>query len=138
MSRTTLLQQSLEKFYTEPENKRALDSVLSRDSDISLRNLEWFITKFSKERRVRYTTGEGREFDVHLGYKSSLGGYSKKLFDPFCRADKFDFMGHRTTVAQLNFIRWCINNDIFQYMRNNKVEIMPQYSHPRSGTQDIS
>lgn len=136
MSRSTVLHKSLERFYEDDANKKILDGVLNREDGISLRNLEWFITKFSKDKRVRYKTQNGREFDVHLGYKSSLDGYSKKLFDPFCRSGKIEFMGHQTTVAQLNFIRWCINNDIFTYMMENKDAIMPQYAHPRSETRD--
>ena len=54
-----------------------------------------------------------------------LDGYSKKLFDPFCRAEKISYKipetSHEihTTVAQLNFIRWCIKNKIVDYIRSH-------------------
>ena len=56
-------------------------------------------------------------------YKSSLDGYSKKLFDPFCRTERIEFGTLNTTVAQLNFIKWCIENDIIEYIRNHRAEI---------------
>jgi len=89
--------------------------ILQHKNGISLRNLEHFVTNYAKQTNLSYTIG-GKLFTVHVAYKSSLDGYSKKLFDPFCRTERItmDVMGSEvvTTVAQLNFIRWCIVNDI--------------------------
>lgn len=111
MSKADLLLESLTKFFSEPNNRKILNDILDHRVGISLRNLEWFVTKFSKTERVRI-----RGFPVHIEYKSSLNGYSKKLFDPFCRTERIQFMGHTTTVGQLNFIKWCIVNGIIQHM----------------------
>jgi hypothetical protein len=59
-------------------------------------------------------------FTVHVAYKSSLDGYSKKLFDPFCRTERIEFKGITTTCAQINFIRWVISNGILDYIEKNK------------------
>jgi hypothetical protein len=56
-----------------------------------------------------------------VAYKSSLDGYSKKFFDPFCRTERIEFQGFTTTVAQLNFIRWCIVNGIVDYITEKGV-----------------
>lgn len=112
MSKSDVLLESLTTFFSRPENKQALDDILCHRLGISLRNLEWFVTKFSKSSQVRI-----RGFPVHIEYKSSLNGYSKKLFDPFCRTERIQFMGHTTTVGQLNFIKWCIVNGIIQHMK---------------------
>jgi hypothetical protein len=112
MSRSDLLLKSITEFYEEPENFELLKGILEKTSGVSLRNLEWFITDYSKKKNFSYTTKTGKLFSVHMSYKSSLDGYSKKLFDPFCRTQKIEFQGIQTTVAQLNFIRWCIKNDI--------------------------
>ena len=74
------------------------------------------MTNYSKARHVTYTAPNGKIFTVHVAYKSSLDGYSKKLFDPFCRTERIEFQGLTTTVAQLNFIRWCITNGIIDYL----------------------
>ena len=112
MSRSDLLLKSITEFYEEPENFELLKGILEKTSGVSLRNLEWFITDYSKKKNFSYTTKTGKLFSVHMSYKSSLDGYSKKLFDPFCRTEKIEFHGIQTTVAQLKFIRWCIKNDI--------------------------
>jgi len=99
--------------------------LLNKTGGISLRNLEWFITNYSKKTNLSYETKNGKMFSVHCAYKSSLDGYSKKLFDPFCRSSKIMYtipgtdQRVNTTVAQLNFIKWCITNNILDYIRNN-------------------
>ena len=101
-------------------------NILDKSSGISLRNLEWFITNYSKKNNTSYQTNDCKFFTVHCAYKSSLDGYSKKLFDPFCRSQKFAYTipgtSHEihTTLAQLNFIKWCIKNNVIEYIGNNK------------------
>ena len=123
MSKSDILLSSINTFYTEEKNKTKLLNILDKTTGISLRNLEWFITNYAKKHNTSYTTKDGKFFTVHCAYKSSLDGYSKKLFDPFCRADKIVYSVPgttdeiHTTVAQLNFIRWCIRNKIVDYIR---------------------
>ncbi len=123
MNKSDILLTSINNFYTIPENRATLIELLNKSGGISLRNLEWFITNYSKKHNLSYKTNDGRIFSVHCAYKSSLDGYSKKLFDPFCRADKIVYKVPETpdeihtTVAQLNFIRWCIRNKIVDYIR---------------------
>lgn len=129
MSKTDILLSSINNFYTEEENRSKLLRILDKSSGISLRNLEWFITNYSKKNNISYTTKDGKYFMVHCAYKSSLDGYSKKLFDPFCRSEKFAYTvpgtSHEihTTLAQLNFIKWCIKNNIIDYIRDNKTKL---------------
>jgi hypothetical protein len=121
MSKSDLLLESLKKFYEDPVNAERLHDILTTKSQgISLRNLEWFVTNYAKNRHVTSTTRGGRAFTVHVAYKSSLDGYSKKLFDPFCRTERINFQGLTTTVAQLNFIKWCLTNGIIEYMLTHK------------------
>ncbi len=120
MSKSSLLLESLRGFFDEPHNAQMLIDILDHKKGVSLRTLESFITVKSKNENITYTTKSGKNFVVHVAYKSSLDGYSKKLFDPFCRTERIQFkVGDReitTTVAQLNFIKWCINNDIIDYL----------------------
>lgn len=130
MSRSDVLLQSVNDFYSESENSNHLVNILEKKNGISLRNIEWFITNYSKRTNLSYTTKNGKTFTVHCAYKSSLDGYSKKLFDPFCRAEKFEFtipntdITINTTVAQLNFIRWCIKNNVIQYLLENREKLL--------------
>ena len=127
MSRSVTLLDSINQFYDDPKNSKYLVDILDKKGSVSLRNLEWFITNYSKTKNLTYTTKTGKLFTVHCAYKSTLDGYSKKLFDPFCRAYKIDYeipnsggVTINTTVAQLNFIRWCITNNIIEYIIKNK------------------
>lgn len=119
MSRSEVLRQAVETFYSEPQNSEILCDILDKKSGISLRNLEWFITNYSKANKLQF----------YCKYKSTLDGYSKKLFDPFCRSEKIHFKipntekNIMTTVAQLNFIKWCIKNSIIDYLREHKDEL---------------
>ena len=132
MSKSEVLLASLERFFEVPENKAQLHEILGgRNSrpGISLRKLEWFVTNYSKNQHVTYTAPNGKMFTVHVAYKSSLDGYSKKLFDPFCRTARIEFQGLTTTVAQLNFIKWCITNGIIGYLIK---QMASAQSHPES------
>ena len=126
MNKNDILLTSINHFYNEEKNKTTLLNILDKTNGISLRNLEWCITNYAKKNHTSYETSDGKLFTVHCAYKSSLDGYSKKLFDPFCRSQKFPYkvpgtpIEIHTTLAQLNFIKWCIKNNIIDYITNNK------------------
>ena len=122
MSKSDLLLTSLTKFFDAPENREKLHDILEHRKGISLRKLEWFVTNYAKANHVTYTTPTGKMFTVHVAYKSSLDGYSKKLFDPFCRTERVDFHGFTTTCAQLNFLRWCIQNGVVEYLEKAPIK----------------
>lgn len=129
MSKEDVLLESLNIFFKDPKNSQVLVDILVNKTCISLRKLESFITIQSKKNNVTYKTKSGKQFVVHVAYKSSLFGYSKKLFDPFCRTNRIQFKiddTHTitTTVAQLNFIKWCITNDIIEYIKKYNSENM--------------
>jgi hypothetical protein len=92
-SRSDVLLKSITEFYDDPGHYDLLKGILEKKSGVSLRNLEWFITDYSRKKNFTYTTKSGKLFSVHMSYKSSLDGYSKKLFDPFCRTQKIEFRG---------------------------------------------
>lgn len=131
MNKSDVLLNSVQTFYKESEtNSKHLLDILEKRNGISLRNIEWFITNYSKKTNLSYKTDDGKQFIVHCAYKSSLDGYSKKLFDPFCRTKKIEFdvpnseRKIQTTVAQLNFIKWCIKNNIISYLLENKEKLL--------------
>lgn len=126
MSKSDILLNSINEFYANDNNRDILLNILNKTGGISLRNIEWFITNYAKKNNITYKNGDGKMFSVHCAYKSSLDGYSKKLFDPFCRSEKITYSVPstpdeiQTTVAQLNFIKWCIKNNIINYIQDHK------------------
>jgi hypothetical protein len=122
MSKDSILLDSIKEFFAEKKNSDILEQLLIKKSGVSLRRIEKYVTQSN----ITYTTN-GRPFVVHISYKASLDGYSKKYFDPFCRTERiqFDVNGYSltTTLAQLNFVKWCISNDILHHMQNTSNQI---------------
>jgi hypothetical protein len=61
---------------------------------------------------------------VHTNYKGQLKAYSKRNFDPFCRRNRIRFYYEEnkyfiTTVGQLNFFKWALENNIVDYVKKN-------------------
>ena len=57
-----------------------------------------------------------------------LKAYSKKRFDPFCRWERVQFpydndRSIQTTIGQLNFFKWAIENKVIDYINNNYKDI---------------
>ena len=99
-------------------------SIIAGTSNISLRILDWFVTRYSNKHKILITLKD-EVIDVHISYKAQLKSYKKKYFDPFKRREKFDFhfrsIGEtiNTTLGQLNFFRWAIENNIMEYVETN-------------------
>ena len=121
------LMASLDKFFSENENRRDMLKVIYNES-MSLRTLDWFVSNFSKKNNIIYTTDDGRMFNVFMEYKAQLKSYSKKWFDPFCRGTRLNYTDcdgeeFSTTIGQLNFFRWALKNDIIKYCIKNIKQI---------------
>ena len=61
-------------------------------------------------------------------YKLKLKAYSKKRFDPFCRWERVTIPYNtnqyiETTIGQLNFFKWAIENHIIDYIEDNFSDI---------------
>ena len=117
-----LLYISLQKYYSE---KSKLDILLKylRYEKISLRIIDWFVTNYSKKHDIIYNNKD-KQFNVFHSYKSQLKSYSKKYFDPFCRRNRINYKYNDTdsissTIGQLNFFRWAIDNNLMDYIINN-------------------
>ena len=112
-NRQDLLMYSLTKFFCKDNYIGELLDILTSESKISLRIIDWFVTNYSKKYKINY-----------LDYKSQLKAFSKKQFDPFCRRDRIMFYYSEgkhivTTVGQLNFFRWAIQNKVLTHIKNN-------------------
>ena len=69
-----------------------------------------------------------RRFKVYVDYKLKLKAYSKRRFDPFCRWQRISipYKGGtyvQTTLGQLNFFRWALDNKILEYIAKKYSEI---------------
>lgn len=109
----------LETFYSRPEHFNRVRDILAGNSKISLRLVDWLVTNYAKKHNVSFLTKNSRHVIVYLAYKSHLKAYSKKMFDPFCRSKRIQFLALDTTVGQLNFFEWAIQDEVLDYLETN-------------------
>jgi hypothetical protein len=109
----------LERFYTEKVTAR-VRNILTGNSDLSLRLIDWFVTNYAKKFNISYMTKANKHVIVYLSYKSHLKAYSKKMFDPFCRWKRIKFRDMDTTVGQLNFFEWAITDEVLDYLEKHR------------------
>lgn len=131
-SKRDLLMVSLSKFFSNQDNLSKMIPIITGKSKISLRILDWFVTNYCKKYNVRYEidlpNNKKKLFIVYLEYKNNLKAFSKQLLDPFNRRQRLlmiDKNGNEiiTTVGQLNFFRWALENDIIKYVTENHAHI---------------
>jgi hypothetical protein len=100
-------------------------NIINGESRISLRIIDWFATNFAKKNFTIYQLpGKNTRFKVYNDYKLKLKAYSKRRFDPFCRWDRisvpYNEKSHiQTTIGQLNFFKWAIENHVIEYIEQN-------------------
>lgn len=136
-----LLLTNLLTFYGKDDNMDRLVNVINGQSNISLRIIDWFVTNYAKKNFTVYsipaknkcsTVINGEEnterFKVFHNYKLELKAYSKVRFDPFSRRERIaipykDNTCLQTTIGQLNFFKWAIENQLLEYIEKNYDEI---------------
>ncbi len=126
-TKLSLLMKSLTEFYKNPVYIEQMKNIVDQNSVISLRILDWFITNYSKKKRVDISKND-KHVDVYQDYKLQLKSFSKRQFDPFCRKNKILFYYTdndyvETSCGQLCFFRWCFENNILDYVKNNLSDI---------------
>jgi hypothetical protein len=123
-TQNSLLLENLMDFYSRDDNLDKILPIINGKSNISLRLIDWFVTNYCKKHYVVYNfqdNGTTQRFKVYQDYKLKLKAYSKRRFDPFCRWDRITIPYKsntfiETTIGQLNFFRWYIENKILDYI----------------------
>jgi hypothetical protein len=119
-----LLMVSLVRFYNNKTLVQKIVPIIEGKSEISLRLIDWFVTNYAKKHGTIITKRQLHNvihFNVYLSYRSQLKAYSKQQFDPFRRRDRIMFYYDKdlyieTTIGQLNFFRWVLQNSILEYI----------------------
>jgi hypothetical protein len=144
-----LLIKNLLVFFQEEINLSKMMTIIQGKTGISLRIVDWFVTNYAKKYFVVYDVG-GERFKVYNDYKLKLKAYSKRRFDPFQRWERITIercnnptqslqivdsseddeidddktkCAMETTIGQLNFFKWAIENNILDYIHENYVAI---------------
>jgi hypothetical protein len=143
-TQNNLLLNNLLKFYAQNDNMDYMLRIINGESKISLRIIDWFATNYAKKYYTLYSIHTtGRRFKVYVDYKLKLKAYSKKRFDPFCRWDRInvpykDDKYIQTTIGQLNFFKWALENDVIRYIEENYANIEKDMNNRNSNAKKNS
>jgi glutamate synthase domain-containing protein 2 len=127
-SQNDLLLNNLMEFYKNNDNLDKMLKIITGESKISLRIVDWFATNYAKKYYTLYSFedihGITRRFKVYVDYKLKLKAYSKRRFDPFCRWERISIPYKNgtfieTTIGQLNFFKWTLENKVINYIEEN-------------------
>jgi hypothetical protein len=126
-----LLMKNLLAFYDKNNNLEKMLKIINGESKISLRIIDWFSTNYAKKNFSVYTIikhDQKIRFKVYENYKLLLKAYSKKRFDPFCRWERINIpykngTSIQTTIGQLNFFKWALENDVINYVEKHYEDI---------------
>ena len=129
-----LLMSTLLDFYKDSHNIHIMMNIINGDTKMSLLIVDWFVTNYAKKHFTVYelpsisNPGNDSRFKVYNEYKLKLKAYSKKRFDPFCRWDRITIpyntnQSMETTIGQLNFFKWAIENNIITYIQSHFQDI---------------
>lgn len=131
-SSSDLLLMSLTTYYNRNNKINILKDIIENKSKLSLRLIDWYVTNYCKQNNIVYILDKKNVngyFNVYLNYRSQLKAFKKVLFDPFRRRDKilfrYDKQGGEinTTIGQLNFFRWAIDNDVIKNLIKHFKEV---------------
>lgn len=123
-----LLLNNLMEFYKDETNLTRMLKIITGESKISLRIVDWFVTNYAKKNFTLYEFKNKNEdivrFKVYFDYKLKLKAYSKRRLDPFCRWQRISIpykedTSIETTIGQLNFFKWAIENKVIDYIEEN-------------------
>jgi len=123
---------SLQRFYATNTNIAKVMPYLTGDAEISLRIIDWFVTKYSRKHFTYYEL-HGQRFVVYKSYKGQLDAYNKQYFDTNCRRERIQFSveGYPpfiTTIGKLNFFRWALETNLLDYIEAHQEALKTGYN----------
>jgi hypothetical protein len=123
---------SLQRFYASTTDLEKVMPYLIGDAEISLRIIDWFVTKYSRKNFTSYELN-GQNFIVYKSYKGQLDAYNKQYFDTNCRRERIQFSIKEyepfiTTIGKLNFFRWALESKLLDYIEANKETLKTGYN----------
>jgi len=130
LTQNDLLLNTLMDFYNKNNNLEKMLSIINGESSTSLRIIDWFVTNYAKKHFTVYNLSKSNNlrFKVYSEYKLRLKAYSKQRFDPFCRWERINIpykndTSIQTTIGQLNFFRWALENEVIDFIEKNYSKI---------------
>lgn len=134
-------------FYSEDVLRNLVIKLNNETSNAPrLRAYDWAVTNYAKGNPmvmlVKNKDGTNAMVDPNLAYEGELRKHHRLLFDPFRRGTHIffdiDTNIHRSTVGQLTFIKWCIDNGVDKYVESNLKMIRSHMSKATKRSKEVS
>lgn len=131
MHHKDMLMDSISGFFSDRDTCERVRAIVSGEGAVSLRLIEWFVNTYAR----RHAVGKCSDgCDVYSSYRAQLKTYTKQNFDPFRRHERIAFVcddiRFETTVGQLNFFRWALQNKVLEYIAANRKNIESEMASP--------
>lgn len=110
-ARSALLEQRLIERLRDAGVRALVSKLIETPS--KLRRLDYFVSTYARFAPVVITVGS-RVTDLYTSYKLALKSYRKALFDANKRGKTIEICGLTTTIGQINFCVWCIDNGVLE------------------------
>jgi hypothetical protein len=145
-TKSDLLLKTLKTYFTEDRFKIVLP-IITGNSKISLRVIDWFVTNYSKKNQIIYKITEYDDeyyINIHNHYRSQLNAYGKKFIDPFCRGKErilfkvSDSQCIMSNLGQINFFKWAHQYKVLDYIDNNYSTIVKDMTDTINSTPSSS
>tara|TARA_B100000575_G_scaffold156047_1_gene124543 strand:+ start:600 stop:1091 length:492 start_codon:yes stop_codon:yes gene_type:complete len=129
ISKEELLLKSLTEYFYNNNKFNKIVNIITGKSELSLRTIDWFVTNYAYKYNIVCNINN-KNINIYNSYKNQLRAYNKRFFDPFCRINKNNIIKRvifrynnekyiETTIGQINFFRWALENNIIDYIENN-------------------
>ncbi len=159
-----LLLSSINIFYAGHENyKLTLKDIINGKHELSLRMIDWLVTRYAKNNNIiywineiddkiyhnlpdNYSTEKFKKITLYLDYRAQLKSFKKFNFDAFRRHERIIFnIANKldepeeieTTIGQLNFFKWAFSNKLITYAIENQKKIyenMSKFSYKKQNS----
>jgi hypothetical protein len=145
-TKSDLLLKTLKTYFTEDRFKIVLP-IITGNSKISLRVIDWFVTNYSKKNQIIYKIKEYDEecyINIHNHYRSQLNAYGKKYIDPFCRGKErilfkvSESQCIMSNLGQINFFKWALQYKVLDYIDTNYITIVKDMTDTINSTPSSS
>ena len=112
---------TITRYYKINNNIEKIIPIINGESEISCRLIDSFIASKTARRSRRVVTWR-------ISHHEMLKRLTKRGFDVFCRSPRIKFQYNETsfittTLGQLRYFIWLLENDILDYIKYNIIEI---------------
>lgn len=116
------IKNELIEFYTDNDKEKTkiiLKIIRYKHPRITLQIMDWFVKKYCKKYRLPF----------YYNYRKKIRLYNDRWFCVYNDFDLFCFNKIRTSIGQLNYFRWVLENNVIGYIEENYDMIMEKYKN---------